>query len=87
MKYVNKCGFRIRHEFGDMCKKNRQLRGYTQQDLADECFVSPATVREFERGTNDNLNIAIWHLTHGVSIDKVAQFIEQIHREFENGEI
>lgn len=87
MKYVNKCGFMIRQEFATMCKLNRQLHGYTQSDIAEQCFVSPSCVREFERGLSDNVNIVLWHFLHGLKADEVQKMISNVQARFINGEV
>lgn len=53
---------------GAMCHEYRiyELKGITQQHIANECNVSREAVSKFERGTLSNAVIFLWYIKHGI---------------------
>ena len=61
---------------GKSCRVWRTTMDYKLSQVAEETGFSIATVSGFEHGTNDNVIIFLWYLSHGFNTNK--DFIEPI---------
>ena len=56
---------------GEICKRFRMERtNATQSDIAQELCYVKSNISAFERGRNNNADILLWYIMHGLNIRK-----------------
>ena len=51
---------------GLICLKFRRENGYRLRDVADDLGYTIANISAFEHGRNDNGQILLWYIRHGL---------------------
>lgn len=68
-----------KNEFiGAKCRDLRKAKRINQSTIAEELKMNRTNISKFERGDNDNLNIFLWYVAHGLDVMEIIQNMEGI---------
>lgn len=56
-------------QIGPKCKQYRERIGYIQIDVARDLGYSVNNISSFENGRNDNAQILLWYIAHGMKYE------------------
>lgn len=56
---------------GKICAKYRREIGYRLIDVAEDTGYTFGNISAFENGRNDNGNILLWYITHGLTAEYI----------------
>ena len=54
-------------KLGKICQRFRREQGYSQTQVGDALHYSHENISSFERGLNDNSQILLWYIYHGLT--------------------
>lgn len=65
-------------QIGQACKKFREEKGYTQQQVADIIHYNVSYISNFECGRSSNFRVFLWYFENGITdniiLDKVLRY-------------
>jgi len=67
----------INESLGKLCQSHRVKLNKTQFQVAIDLNCSKENVSKFELGKNDNVNIFLWYLLHGLHISEIVRLYNE----------